>query len=562
MKRYFLLITFILLIFLVACSKNLEADSIVKNSEKEVTKKERSIEEISNDFNIDFQNKSIENLINNYIYSDEMNLFMTTENLENLFVQMNLGKTIEKSVSTSEIVDDFIVVSTPRKFENKQLTINIVFDQDKVITGFNFGEYPKGDNITAQNEKKIKEITVSHHLAFSKEDYESLISDYSYTNDMLDVISKEMYKQTKDTLSTGELIEIKQPFIYEVQGYLLVSLPVVYESKSFNYNLVFDDQNLIAGSNIGDYKEDTTFQLPIGIKEILLVAEVNDMALDGILTTPVDGSNFPCVILVHGSGPSDKDETILGNKPFRDIAWGLAKQGIASYRYDKASYAFPEKFKSNFEMTLYDETINDAVDIYNMIKKLEGINSEEVYILGHSLGGNVIPLIAEEINAKGYIIMAGNTRPLNELIIEQVNYLVNVDDVVTEDEQAYVTLTEAEIMKLEDLNSLDKDTLVMGAFPAYWEFILSYDPVKHAKAINEKVLVLQGMRDYQVTMDDYNLWLEAFSNSENWTFKLYKSLNHLMISGEGKPSNIEYSNPGNVDDVVIKDIARWINSMN
>lgn len=571
MKRYLVVIMFILVVFLVACSKNLSNDDSVINDNKEndteVTKEEklvekRSVEEISMAFNIDFEEEDIESLINNYIYSEEMNAFMTTKNLEDLFNQMNLGETIERLDSTTEIVDEFIVVSTPTKFENNQLTINLVFDQDKVINGFNFGEFPKINDNTIEYENKIKEIIVNHHMAFSKEDYESLINDYTYTNDMLDVISEEMYKQTKDTLSTGALIEIKQPFTYEVQGYIVVSLPVIYESKSFNYNLVFDDKKLIAGSNIGDYKEYTNLELPTNIKETQLVAEVNDMMLDGILTTPIEGSNFPCVILVHGSGASDKDETILGNKPFRDIAWGLAEQGIASYRYDKSSYAFPEKFQANFEMTLYDETINDAVAIYKMIKKVEGINSEAVYVLGHSLGGNAIPLIAEEISAKGYIIMAGNTRPLNEIIIEQVNYLVNVDEVVTEEEQAYVNLTETEMLKLDDLNSLDKNTLIMGAFPSYWEFILSYNPVEHAKTINEKVLVLQGMRDYQVTMDDYNLWLEAFGDSELWTFKLYESLNHLMISGEGKPSNIEYSNPGNVDNAVITDIATWINNMN
>jgi len=410
-----------------------------------------------------------------------------------------------------------------------------------------------------EDETKIKEITISHHIAFSQEEYKELLKGYVYTDEMVAVISEEMFKQTKEALSTGALIETKQPFTYKNRGYVVVSLPVIYELKRFNYNLVFNDQNSIAGFNIGEYKEPTNLQSSINIQEIPLVAKVNKMKLDGILTTPAEGSHYPCVILVHGSGPSDKDETILGNKVFRDIAWGLAEQGIASYRYDKSSYAFPEKFQTNFDMTLYDETINDAVAIYEMIETVEGINQKAIYVLGHSLGGMAVPLIAEEIDAKGYIIMAGNARPLNKLVLEQVEYLINVDGMVTKEEQVYFESIKTEMAQLDDLKSLDRETLIMGAFPAYWAFISAYNPIEHAKAIDKKVLVLQGMRDYQVTMEDYNLWRETFEGSDLWTFKLYKSLNHLMISGEGKPSNEEYSNPGKVDSSLIMDIATWIN---
>jgi dienelactone hydrolase len=282
------------------------------------------------------------------------------------------------------------------------------------------------------------------------------------------------------------------------------------------------------------------------------------MSLPGILTVPLEGENFPVVILVHGSGASDKDETIMQNKPFRDIAWGLAERGIASYRYDKSVFAYPENFQNNFEMTLYDETVNDAVEIFKMVKELEQINPDQVYILGHSLGGYAIPLIAEEVAANGYVIMAGNVRSIDELMIEQIDYLLNLDEIMTDDEQAYLDKFTIEIEKLNQMDTLKDDEIILGAYKAYWAFLKNYDPIEKADAIDKRVLVLQGERDYQVTMVDYELWHSEFENKNNWTFKTYESLNHLMMSGEGKPSNEEYMKAGTVSEEMIQDVAEWI----
>ena len=155
--------------------------------------------------------------------------------------------------------------------------------------------------------------------------------------------------------------------------------------------------------------------------------------------------------------------------------------------------------------------------------------------------------------------MAGNTRPIEVLIDEQINYLANIDGVVSEDEKAYVDSMTESINKIKDFESLNDTERVLGATKAYWSFLSTYDPIEHAEKMQSDVLVLQGERDYQVTFSDYQRWLDAFGTNDQWTFKVYEKLNHLMMSGEGEPSNADYSKIGFVDEQVIEDISKWIN---
>lgn len=562
MKRLLILMMCLLLVFVVGCSKENNTENNNANDsnleiEEPIEVVDKSIEEITRTFNEDIAAMAVDNLLNNYTYSAEMIEFMTKETLEDLFNQMDLGHVIERREQITQNVDEYRVVSTPTIFENKRYTVNVVFDENNLISGFNFGEF-LDDSEKVIIEDSIETIALKHHSDFSDEQYDSLMNNYVYSPEMLAAINEVMLKEMKEGLDTGALMEVNESFTFEAQGYTIVSLPVVYENISLNYNVVFNDDKVIEGLSFADYQEKVTVVMPSTIKETTIVAAVNDLGLEGILTTPAEGDSFPCVIFVHGSGATDKDETIFNNKPFRDLAWGLAERGIASYRYDKRNYAYPEQF-TEATITLYDETINDASEIFKMVQNFENIEYDSVYILGHSLGGYAMPLIAQDTEANGYIIMAGSTRPLEVLILEQVEYLARLDGDFSEEDQNYLASYQSEIDKLNNLDVLTDSTYIMGAPKSYWAFLQTYDPIDVAKDMNEKVLVLQGKRDYQVTLKDYDRWFNAFGTNDNWSFRLYDQLNHLMMPGEGQPSNVEYTSVNYVDTQVIEDIANWIN---
>ncbi|HPC77851.1 MAG TPA: dienelactone hydrolase family protein, partial [bacterium] len=114
--------------------------------------------------------------------------------------------------------------------------------------------------------------------------------------------------------------------------------------------------------------------------------------------------------------------------------------------------------------------------------------------------------------------------------------------------------------EIEDIKSskVGKDENILGAPGSYWLDLINYNPLESIKNLELPILVLQGDRDYQVTVDDFKLWQEELKDKPNVTFKLYKGLNHLFIYGEGKSTTEEYYRPGNVSQEVIEDIANWI----
>ena len=98
----------------------------------------------------------------------------------------------------------------------------------------------------------------------------------------------------------------------------------------------------------------------------------------------------------------------------------------------------------------------------------------------------------------------------------------------------------------------------MGLPGVYLLDLKGYQPAEQAKQLNIPLLFLQGGRDFQVTSKDFGIWKAALAGRANATFKEYPQLNHIFISGEGKPGPSDYLKQGNVDPVVIADIASWI----
>ncbi len=407
----------------------------------------------------------------------------------------------------------------------------------------------------------IEEISILYIQALLDGKYEEAYTKYAHDTVMKGAVNPEQYKSMMDSLyaSSGDFVEMKESFTYKNGIYNIVSIPLKLTKQNINVNVVFNQDKYISGMNFSEYQEASAEKLPDTIIEKELTANVNGYELGGTLTLPKEGENFPCVVLVHGSGPNNRDESIYQNKPFRDIAWGLAQKGIAVYRYDKRIYVYPEGAVDDYDFTLYDETIDDAVEIAKMIQSLDEINKDKVYILGHSLGGYAIPRIAENSKeAAGFVIMAGCVRSIDKLLPEQFEYIANIDGIISQEEQEQIDNLKAELEKLEKLDELPEDEIIIGAYKAYWQDMLSYDTIETATKIEKPVLVLQGERDYQVTMKEYNMWKEAFENDSNWSFITYPKLNHLMMPGVGKATPDEYQVLNRVEQKVIDDIAKWI----
>jgi dienelactone hydrolase len=285
-------------------------------------------------------------------------------------------------------------------------------------------------------------------------------------------------------------------------------------------------------------------------------------ALPGTLTLPNGPGPFPAVVLVSGSGPEDRDETIYGNKPFRDLAWGLASRGIAVLRYDKRTLVYGARIAAMANFTVQDEFVDDAVAAVRLLARMPGIDHRHIYVLGHSEGAMMAPLIAQQDRQiAGLMLMAGPTRPLVEVIVDQYTYLQS-RGFVTAAQTAAVKQQAAAIKALTPADRGQGGNL-LGAPPAYWLSLRSYHPATVAQGLTVPLLIMQGARDYQVTLADFNGWKAALAHHSHVTFRLYANLFHLFMpvpprSPAGLATPDAYRQTGHIDPQVIHDLVTWL----
>lgn len=294
----------------------------------------------------------------------------------------------------------------------------------------------------------------------------------------------------------------------------------------------------------------------------LTVGAGGEWPLPATLTIPTGKGSFPAIVLVHGSGANDRDETLGANKPFRDLAEGLASQGIAVLRYEKRTKQHGARMMgaTSINFTVKDETIEDAVAAVALLRRTAGIDAKKIFVLGHSLGGMLVPRIGvADLNIAGFVVFAGATRPLEETIVRQYEYVAALDGTVSEAESAQIKEAKRLAAEVKAFTAAtDSRYLVHGSPPAYWLDLRGYNPPQAALALKRPMLILQGERDYNVTMDDFRNWRTALAERKEIEFKSYPKLDHLFYEGEGAASGADYAQPRNIPKYVIDDIAAWV----
>lgn len=418
-------------------------------------------------------------------------------------------------------------------------------------------------------EGDVTDLALDFVSKLAEEDFAGTVGYYDAT--MKQALPESQLQAIWEQLlvQAGPFIGVLGTRVISDDQYDAVLVTSEFASLVLDIRVVFNKDRRVAGlffQPADDYYG-SQYQLPpyadtAAFTEKEVTVGSGEWALPGTLTLPSESGPHPAIVLVHGSGPNDRDETIGPNKPFKDLASGLSSHGIAVLRYEKRTREHGQAMASQMStLTPREEVIDDTLAAVALLRNTEGIDPDHIYVLGHSLGGTLAPLIgAEDGEIAGLIILAGAARPLEDLILEQYRYLAGLEEQSAETEAALQDM-QLRVERVKDpALSLETpaDQLPLDMPASYWLYLRDYRPAATANTLGMRMLILQGERDYQVTMEDFAIWQNVLGLRTDVAFKSYPALNHLFIKGEGPGNPNEYMQPGNVAEEVLDDIVNWL----
>jgi len=364
----------------------------------------------------------------------------------------------------------------------------------------------------------------------------------------------------------GQLNSVGEPVIAQDGDNTLVSFPAQFAAAKINIQLTLNPSLQVAGlylrppeAPLPKIWQRPSYSKPDAFTQREVTIGTDEWKLGGTLTVPVGKGPFPGLVLVPGPGPNNRDEEIYSNRIFRDIAEGLASRGIAVLRYDKRTYTYGDKM-GDMAFTIDQELAEDAARAVDLMRHQPEVAATRVYLLGHSLGGYVAPRIAaRDGKLAGIIFLAANARPIEDVALDQNEYIAHLNGDPSAQLQARLDAFKAEVARVKTIEpGKPVPQIVMGLPGVYLLDLKGYNPAAQAKQLTIPLLFLQGGRDFQVTSKDFEIWKTTLAGKTNAEFKEYPALNDLFISGNGKPGPSDYLKQGNVDPSAIDDIASWI----
>lgn len=304
------------------------------------------------------------------------------------------------------------------------------------------------------------------------------------------------------------------------------------------------------------------YAVPDSFAEYEVVVGDRPLAVGGTVSMPRASSPVPAVVLLGGGGPFDRDMTMGSNRIGKDLAWGLASKGVAVLRFDKPSHTHRQAIVKNPDFTPRDEYVPFAAAAVDLLRGNPAVDPARIVIVGHSMGGSYAPRVAvARPEVAGMVLLAAEAEPMNRAAVRVMNYLAGLNPAMRDAAAATVALA-ANVDNPALSRKTDPHTLPFGFSGAYWLDVRDYDAVATARQLGKPMLIVQGGRDYQVTVsDDLSLWRAAFDGRDDVNIRVYDADDHLFFSGSGASTPAGYEPAQHVDEAVVVDIAAWIRSL-
>ena len=390
------------------------------------------------------------------------------------------------------------------------------------------------------------------------------------------MVSAEMLRSAWDgaTDRIGAVTSIGPPVTESgPQGIIVVRVPLACEDGAMALIASITPAGKLTGLQLAPPEataptapwEPPQYTDPQRFDEENITVGAGPLAVPGTLSIPTTQRPCPAVVLLAGSGSNDRDETVGRNKPLKDLSWGLASRGIVVLRFDKVTFAHPARVQADKTFTVVDEYLHHAIAAVLVLRAHPAVDRYRIFLAGHSLGGTIAPRVAAaEPTIAGLVLLAAGTEPLHWAAVRQVRYLASLDpDTAAAAESVIETMTE-EARQVEDPRlspSTPPSELPFGIPAPYWLDLRTYQPAETAAALHKPLLIVQGGRDYQVTVEgDLATWQQALTGRPDVTVRVYPPDNHFFFPGSGPSTPAESEPAQHVDASVISEVADWIHS--
>jgi pimeloyl-ACP methyl ester carboxylesterase len=454
------------------------------------------------------------------------------------------------------------------------LMLTQVYPQQKDLTGIWTGQ------LALQNSL---ELTIVFNL--------SIDDSGKYTSTLDSPDQGAMGIATESTMITGDSILIKIPVVQGFYSGKIIYDEMKIEGKWSQGGMSLDlVVNKVDKIEKPERPQEPKEPFPYNSEEVLFENVIDGVVLAGTLTFPKDGNYFPGVVMISGSGGQDRNEELLGHKPFLVISDYLTRNGIAVLRFDDRGIA---QSTGDHSTATSEDFAKDVLAAVQFLKERKEINKTKIGLIGHSEGGMIAPLTAIQSDDVSFIVlMAGLGIPGDSILYlqgeliqraegmseEEIQKSVKLQREIfsivknsTDDEKLdkelrekfyveYATMTEEEKSALGDPEVYLNMQIKTIASP-WFKYFLRFDPTPVLEKVKCPVLAINGEKDLQVPPKENLSAIETSlkkGGNNNFEVKILPGLNHLFqTSTTGKIS--EY---GKIEETIsptaLQTMLDWI----
>lgn len=314
-------------------------------------------------------------------------------------------------------------------------------------------------------------------------------------------------------------------------------------------------------------------------EDVMFLQKIEGFELAGTITRPKENGRYPAVILISGSGQQDRDEAIMGHRPFLVLADALTRAGIVVLRYDDRGVG---SSKGTLDTATSLDFADDAESALEYLTSLPFVDHERLGIIGHSEGGLIAPIIASRNSQVDFIVLMAapgvdgirvledqsaallRAQGAPEAAIQQIVALNKQIYTIIIDESLPVEQRKAQVSQLLSLTGMTPEAIqnqLSALFSPWYMAFLTIDPAPYLSKVDIPTLILNGSKDTQVTASLNVPTIETIlkeSGNTEYTTKIYEGLNHLFQPATTGSVDEYASIETTIEPMVLEDIAEWI----